>query len=66
MCVMTLDKGFSKPRGTHPPPTASTPHSTRSLYSFAQFFISPLISKDGVSREAKAVDSECVCWVAGF
>lgn len=25
---------------------------------FAQFFISPLISADGVDREAKAVDSE--------
>jgi secreted Zn-dependent insulinase-like peptidase len=25
---------------------------------FAQFFIAPLISADGVDREAKAVDSE--------
>jgi insulysin len=29
-----------------------------SLDRFAQFFISPLISQDGVSREANAVDSE--------
>lgn len=28
------------------------------FYRFAQFFISPLISADGVEREVKAVDSE--------
>lgn len=30
------------------------------LDRFAQFFISPLISEDGVEREVNAVDSECV------
>ena len=29
------------------------------LDRFAQFFISPTISQDGVEREVKAVDSEC-------
>ena len=30
------------------------------LDRFAQFFIAPLISEDGVEREVNAVDSECV------
>jgi insulysin len=32
------------------------------LDRFAQFFISPLISADGVEREVKAVDSEVRAW----
>jgi insulysin len=33
-------------------------HLEPALDRFAQFFIAPLISADGVDREAKAVDSE--------
>ena len=30
------------------------------IWHFLQFFVAPLISEDGVQREVKAVDSECV------
>jgi insulysin len=33
-------------------------HLPEALDRFAQFFIAPLISEDGVEREANAVDSE--------
>lgn len=33
-------------------------HLEPALDRFAQFFLCPLISEDGVSREANAVDSE--------
>ena len=32
------------------------------LNRFAQFFMAPLISEDGVEREVNAVDSECVLY----
>ena len=37
----------------------SAEHLEQALNRFAQFFISPLISEDGVEREVKAVHSEC-------
>ena len=39
-------------------PSLSPSSPSYSLPRFAQFFICPLISADGVEREAKAVDSE--------
>ena len=52
----------------------SAEHLEPALDRFAQFFIAPLISEDGVEREVKAVDSECAtsspkisnCGSAGF
>ena len=38
-----------------PPPP---PHPPTLCCRFVQFFIAPLISEEGVEREAKAVDSE--------
>ncbi len=37
----------------------SAEHLEPALDRFAQFFVAPLISEDGVEREVKAVDSEC-------
>ena len=42
------------------PSLHSWDHLEAALDRFAQFFISPTISQDGVEREVKAVDSECV------
>ncbi len=43
----------------HPECNCSAEHLEPALDRFAQFFVAPLISEDGIEREVKAVDSEC-------